>query len=41
MANDNGDLDGCELDFTAHPTSPAELGDYLVPEGEEVDEDDD
>lgn len=41
MAEDN--LDGCELDFSAEPssTTDAELEALLVPEGEEEDEDDD
>ena len=36
MASDEA-KDGCELDFTKHPTSPAEVEDYLIPEGEEED----
>ena len=40
MTSNNDNLDGCELDFTKHPTSPAEREDYLIKEGDEEDEDD-
>lgn len=33
--------DGCELDFDDHPTKASEVEDYLIPAGEEEDEDDD
>lgn len=33
--------DGCELDFTQHETKATELEDYLIPAGDEEDEDDD
>ena len=40
MQNDE-DTDGCALDFDDHPTKATEVEDYLIPAGEEEDEDDD
>ena len=41
MTQNEDQVDGCELDFTEHPTSGAEIEDYLIKAGDEEPEDDD